>query len=87
MHGAALAYVSFEQVVTPKKPFSPHDVNDINHFILCAIEDTSWGNNKLSILCAFEFRRNGSTLREICELFDPLKYALNKLPRGCRLIE
>ena len=58
VHGAALAYGSFEQVVTPKKPFSAHDVNDVNNLILCTIEDTNWGNDKLAILCAFEFRRN-----------------------------
>lgn len=50
-----LAHISFKQVVIPKKPFTPHDVDDVNNLILCAIEDTNGRNDKLAILCAFEF--------------------------------
>ena len=49
-----LPHISFQQVVIPKKSFSPHDVHDVNNLTLCAIEDTNWWNDKLAILGAFE---------------------------------
>jgi hypothetical protein len=52
---ALLAIFPFKQVVIAKKPFSPHDVNDVNSVILCAIKNANWWNDKLAILCAFEF--------------------------------
>ena len=51
---APLAHISFKQVVTPKKPFSPHHANNVNNFILCTIENTNWRNDKLAIRRAFE---------------------------------
>ena len=49
-----LPHISFQQVVIPKKSFSPHDVDDVNNLTLCAIEDTNWWNDLLAIRCAFE---------------------------------
>ena len=53
-----LPHISFQQVVIPKKSFSPHDVDDVNNLTLCAIEDTNWWNDKLAIPSAPELRRN-----------------------------
>jgi len=39
-----------QPIVIPKQPFSPQDANDVNNLILCAIENTSWWNEKLAIL-------------------------------------
>jgi hypothetical protein len=82
-----LAHISFKQVVIPKKPFSPHDVNDVNNLILCAIEDTNWWNDKLAILCAFEFGGHRPTFWVTRKLFDSRKHSLNKSARSCWLIE
>jgi hypothetical protein len=48
----SLAIFPFKQVVISKKPFSPHDVNSI---VLLAIKNPHWWNDKLAMLCAFEF--------------------------------
>ena len=82
-----LAHFSFKQVVIPKKPFSPHDVNNVNSIIPCAIENTNWWNGKLAILCVFELGGHWPALWVGRRSFDSLKYSLNKPPRGCRLIE
>lgn len=82
-----LACFPFKQVVIPKKPLSPHDINDVNSIVLCAIKNANWWNDKLAILSAFELGWHCAALWEGRKLFDSLKYSLDKPPRRCRLIE
>jgi hypothetical protein len=77
-----LAIFPFKQVVIAKMPFFPHDVNDVNSVILCAIKNANWWNDKLAILSAFEFGGHRPALRMTCELLDSLKNSLNKLARS-----
>jgi hypothetical protein len=44
-----LVGISFEHIVTPKKPLSPHDVNDEDRVILLTIENANGRDDELAI--------------------------------------
>jgi hypothetical protein len=44
-----LVGISFEQIVTPKKPFSPHDVNDEDRVIPLTIKNANGRDDELAI--------------------------------------
>jgi hypothetical protein len=44
-----LVGISFEQIVTPKKPLSPHDVNDEDHVIPLTIKNANGRDDELAI--------------------------------------